>query len=250
MHLDAGFANPLLDNFELNNLRRGISRELGCPPKQMLPITCQMLQQLIHCLDFNDCADVSFWAACTTAFFGFLRKATLLPSSPCYPGIACLLRGDLHLLSASYFELHVRRTKTIQFNQRVLVLPYSAAQGSPLCPVKALYDLIHLSSFSDESPLFSYKKGKVVCWWTHSTFVCRLRSLLSDLGFDPKSYSGHSFRRGGASLGFKLGLSILQIKQRGDWRSSAVESYIEIDGSQRADIANALVLGASALLST
>ena len=27
MHLDAGFANPLLDNFELCNLRRGIARQ-------------------------------------------------------------------------------------------------------------------------------------------------------------------------------------------------------------------------------
>ena len=86
LHLDAGLPNPLLDNFALTNLKKGIQRELGSPPIQKLPITCKILK-LIHCqLCFFLPKDVAFWAAYLVAFFGLLRKKTLLPQSMVNPG--------------------------------------------------------------------------------------------------------------------------------------------------------------------
>ena len=46
------------------------------------------------------------------------------------------------------------------------------------------------------------------------------------------------FAEGGASLCFRAGLSILQIKQRGDWASNAVEQYIFIDEAMSAAAAH------------
>ena len=112
-------------------------------------------------------------------------------------------------------------------------------------PSQSCFEFASCNTPVQELPLFSFKVGKVVHWWTHSTFVDRLRQILALSGFEPSSYSGHSFRRGGATLGFKLGLSIVEIKQRGDWRSSAVESYIDIEGIYKLDIARALIDGAS-----
>ena len=56
-------------------------------------------------------------------------------------------------------------------------------------------------------------------------------------------YSGHSFRRGGATRAFELGLSIPEIKVRGDWKSAAVNEYVVIH--DKTHIADVLINGAT-----
>ena len=63
-------------------------------------------------------------------------------------------------------------------------------------------------------------------------------------GYNTSEYSCHSFRRGGASLAFRLGLSRNEIEKRGNWRSQAVDEYILLDDSQDRAIAAILVNGA------
>ena len=46
LHLDAGFENPLAENWDLKMVYKGISRQLGKPPKQKSPITLPLLIQL------------------------------------------------------------------------------------------------------------------------------------------------------------------------------------------------------------
>ena len=53
---------------------------------------------------------------------------------------------------------------------------------------------------------------------------------------------------GGASLAFKLGLTITEVKRRGDWSSEAVIDYIFLDDEQDRAIAARLVNGASVLV--
>ena len=55
--------------------------------------------------------------------------------------------------------------------------------------------------------------------------------MLEKSEYDLKKYSGHSFCRGGATLGFQVGLRITEIKQRGDWVPSALDGYIYISAS-------------------
>ena len=91
LHLDAGLDNPMEGNFEVSNLKKGIARELGTPPVQKLPITCEMLVVIRGHLNFLDPMDIIFWAGCVLGFYGFLRKKTLLPVTSVNPGVACLL---------------------------------------------------------------------------------------------------------------------------------------------------------------
>ena len=62
------------------------------------------------------------------------------------------------------------------------------------------------------------------------------------MGLDPSNYSGHSFRRGGASFAFEIGLTLTEVKERGDWRSNAVHGYIVLSDKQK--IARVLAKGA------
>jgi hypothetical protein len=226
LHVNSGFKNPLENNFEVGLIKRGVSRALGSPPVQKRPITLDLLRLILHSLDMSHAADVAFWAACLTCFFGLLRKGTLLPESRMEVS-RCVLRSDVTICADS-FVLQVRHTKTVQFGERVLVILYVACADLDLCPVRSLLLHLTLSPLDPKNPLFNYVLGGRVFGFTHSSFVDKLRSIIRSLGSDSTRYSGHSFRRGGCTLCFQAGLSIIEIKRRGDWRSNVFERYIHV----------------------
>lgn len=232
------------------NLRKGIRRELGTPPAQKLPITCEILVGIFEKLNFHRNKDIAFWCACVLGFFGFLRKATLLPKNQKDPTADCLLRKDLRMVNREHLELHVRKTKTIQFGQRLLIIPYYPVHGSVLCPLSAVKSMLKRAPYHPELPLFLYKENKEIKWYSHATFTTQLKMILKTMGFNPKDYSCHSFRRGGASFAFGQDMSILDIKQRGDWASNAVEKYIHLDKVHLNRVAQKLAVGARSFVHT
>ena len=58
---------------------------------------------------------------------------------------------------------------------------------------------------------------------THYTFSKALSVAFNQIGLNSQQYSGHSFRRGGASFAAKCGTPINIIKTQDDWKSNAVE---------------------------
>jgi hypothetical protein len=67
-----------------------------------------------------------------------------------------------------------------------------------------------------------------------------LKACLTQLGIDPTKYSGHSFRRGGASFALECGLPPDLIKAQGDWKSDAYHSYLDPSFSYRTQVAHRL----------
>ena len=63
MHVSAGLGNPLHDKWEINMVKRGISRRLGRPPRQKLPITLLILHGIWNCLNLLTEKDMAFWCA-------------------------------------------------------------------------------------------------------------------------------------------------------------------------------------------
>ena len=129
-----------------------------------------------------------------------------------------IARGDVHDLGLSCFKITIRYSKTIQFGQRLLVLPFVACKDIRLCPVRALLTHLGSDSLSPTRPLFNFRLNGSEVTLTHAMFVKRLRSGLINTRFNPNELSCHSFRRGGASLAFECGLSPVQIKLRGTGR--------------------------------
>ncbi|CAC5355478.1 unnamed protein product [Mytilus coruscus] len=62
---------------------------------------------------------------------------------------------------------------------------------------------------------------------TYSKFLSRLKQSLSHIGINPDKYSGHSFRRGGASFALECGIPTELIQSQGDWKSDAYKRYID-----------------------
>jgi len=239
VHLEGGFPNPLANNWPLQSVLLGIKKSKADPVSRKLPITPSILLSIRSILDLTKPLHLAFWAACLVAFFALLRKASLLPPSvPSFSPHKHLTRGDF-LLYPWGLALQVRHTKTIQCGQRCLIVPLPYLPCHPLCPVTTLFRLFSLTpQLPPSSPAFALPSSSGTSCLTASSFTQLLRSQLLQLGIPASSYSGHSFRRGGASWAFQMGLSAEAIRLLGDWRSDAFIAYIAPSVSSRLSITN------------
>ena len=157
--------------------------------------------------------------------------------------------GDVTNLTLSSFLLVIRQSKTNQFGQRILSLPYVASVDTRLCPVRAVLKHFGVSNLSLTKPLFNFvQSGKEVVF-SHAFFIKRLKTGLQQTGNDASAMSCHSFRRGGATLAFSVGMSAIDIKLRGDWKSNAYEKYIVVSSDSASQSVSALTSGAEKIAS-
>jgi hypothetical protein len=156
-----------------------------------------------------------------------------------------ICRSDVHNFTSSSFDLVVRHSKTIQFGQRVLVLPFVACPDPRVCPVRALWSHLTRSPVGADNHVFSFRSAGRVKLLTHAVFVKKLKELIVATGRNPMMYSAHSFRRGGSTFAFSVNMPLLQVKARGDWKSNCFERYIDISSQSALESAALLCAGAA-----
>ena len=230
LHLEAGLSNPLKENWFLDTVLKGISRDKGKAVHRKLPITPTILLAIKARLDLSTPLHAVFWAASLVAFFGFLRKANLLPPSVAgFQPSKHLTRRDF-LFTPDGIFLQIRWSKTIQCGERVLHAPLPRLLRHPLCPVEAILRAFLLTRGApSEGPAFLYWEQGAFRPLLPAKFISLLKSHLSALGLNPQHYSGHSFRRGAATWALQNGLPGETIKILGDWRSDAYLAYLSLD---------------------
>ena len=112
---------------------------------------------------------------------------------------------------------------------------------SPFCPSCILKLIFRLyPAPTHHFPTFTYRVNSHWCIVTYNWFLQKLKHVLFLIGVDPSRYSGHSFRRGGASFALECGLSPDLIKSQGDWKSGAYQSYRDPSLFCRSKVANRL----------
>ena len=67
-------------------------------------------------------------------------------------------------------------------------------------------------------------------------FQKRLKSILTDLGYDSSKFSSHSFRRGFATFAFRSNIAADGIQISGDWHSDVYKRYISLSIEDKLDI--------------
>lgn len=235
VHLQSGFPNPLQEpffKFQKDLLMRGIKRLHGNAVRQKLPITPDLLRKIHGTLDFTNSLDATFWAACVIAFFSFFRKSNLLiASAGSFDPQKHLRMCDIRVCKWGLL-LIVRWSKTIQYRNRTLLVPVPRIEHSTLCPHAAVTQAFKLLSRHDSGtllngPAFVYITGEQVRPLTYATFTNKLKKSLQQCGVDSSMYSGHSFRRGGATFALNCGVPGHYIKLQGDWLSNAYERYLD-----------------------
>ena len=123
--------------------------------------------------------------------------------------------------------ISIRWSKTIQFQERILQLPMPRIPGSPLCPLQAVFNAFHLTpQAAPLGPAFVCVTPKGIQPLTKQLFLSVMHKALDNAGLSSGAYSGHSFRRGGATWAHQCGVPMDTIRQIGDWRSNAYARYI------------------------
>ena len=241
MHLEAGFRNPLEDNWYVDSILKGVKRVKGNSSTQKLPITLDILRAIAGTLDLSCSIDRVFWTVCLVAFYSFFRKSNLLLGSPeSFDPSRNLCCSDVSF-GAEGAVLRVRWSKVIQFRERTLEVPLPKISTHLFCPSTALLQLcLSYKTSGNPTPLFQYKVNKTLVPLTQFKFTQKLRQCLSQLGYPAEKYSGHSFRRGGATLALQCGLPVDLIKIQGDWNSNAYERYLQPSFGLRKKVAETL----------
>ena len=238
LHLFAGLDFPHLDNFVVKLVLRGLKKTLSHTPRRALPITPDILLSFLSKLNLSTPVDATYWCAFVFAFFSMARKSNICPPSVkrFSPSIH-LCRGDI-VCNKSGLLVMFKWSKTIQNKERLQITPLVTIPDSPLCPLKAYQNMIQLVPGHDSYPAFmlydTRSKPRPI---THNSFVKMLRVLLAKTGHDPSRYTGHSFRRGGATWAIKSGVQDSQVKAHGDCKSDAYLRYIDQDISDKVAVA-------------
>ena len=236
-HEEWNLPNPLVKNFNLTCTLRGIRRHLGDNVVQKKPITPDLLHKILSQLNMNSSLDAAVWAACLAMFYGLLRRSNvLITEGQQFSPSRNLRRRDV-LFFPWGVMLHIRWSKVIQYNSKTFDIPLPRIHNNDLCPVQAIFHSFELcKNASLEGPAFMYAVCGQVKPLTSTLFIKIVRECLSLCHVDPVLIGTHSFRRGGASFCYGIGLSPDAIKLLGDWKSNCYQRYLENDVKTRFEI--------------
>ena len=219
------------NDFNLDTTMQGLKRRLAKTPFFVMPITPHILKQMFSLLDLSKLSNLALWCSYLVAFYGLFRKANVVPESSPPDPRQTLTRSNIHLDRVSRIVyIHVTFSKTIQFCQRDLFIPIPSNEDPALDLFRHMERLMDTVSAPSSAPAFSYSATSFI---TYKMFTECLKSLLSKAGLAPNLYSGHSFRRGGASFLHEVGCSILQIQAAGDWSSQCFTRYLYLSTEER-----------------
>ena len=219
-----GYVPVNATNFMIKRTMLGAKRKLGYSPVQAMPLQPEHLLQFYSHLDMSVSYQLCWWTAAITAFRGLLRKAHVTKSSQC-----------ISFDNVKFYEwgmlLTLPHTKTIQYGERILEIPFTRVPGSPLCVDYFVSRLVGHTGVWGDQAVFQYWVKNRLQVMSYASFSAELRRLTGVIGLEGK-VSSHSLRRGGASYLSSIGVDLIDIKARGDWKSLAVLLYL-VDGLDR-----------------
>ena len=212
---------PAIDynNYKVYAAMRGARRMLGDQPKQAAPILPHHILGICAHLTGNP-GHVTFRAAMLLSFRALLRKQHVTLSN------AHLLREDITIQDWGMM-VRVSTSKTIQFKQKVLVIPVSRVPDERLCAVHWVERHLKQAPAPQKAPLFMNPGPAGLEGLSYDTYQSTLRLMCKRAGLNPEDFSSHSMRRGGTTYLGMIGIPVQDIKVRGDWSSDCVLQYLK-----------------------
>ena len=220
-----------VESFQVDTTLQGLKRRLAKVPFQVLPISPDILRRMYKFLDMSKTSDLALWCSYLTAFYGLLRKASTVPDPSVPERPSHLLRRHLQIDSRNNMVyIYVGFSKTNNFCTRDVVIPVPGNKDPALDLVRHLKVLYEKVDSQPDDPAFSFNKNSFI---SYTYFTARLKDLLQKAGFDAALFSGHSFRRGGATFLHNSGGTTLMVQACGDWGSNCFTKYLYLTEAQR-----------------
>jgi hypothetical protein len=245
--LDNGFEWPHITSLERRLTYKtycGLKHKHGAPAEPKLALTLEHLVQFYNVIQQQPAERQgswrAWWAAALVAFFLMLRKDNVtMQKADAFNNGSHLCLGDFYPKGGKWTDppgtitsvtVIIRQSKTNQSGERLHVVALPCIRNSILCPVEALRRLfLGMGHQHPRAPAFQKVGQGMAAPLVHKEFVDMLHGLLVKIGLEPTSFSGHSFRRGGATLAFKITQDHSLIMYQGDWASAAYLGYKQHD---------------------
>ena len=230
-YLHAALGYSIHHTFSLDCTLQGLKRRLARTPFQVLPIDPAILRLMYRGLNINKKPDLALWCSFLTAFFCLFRKANTVPQDNKFDPNFILTRDNIGIdRSEKMVYIYVGFSKTNQYRKKDRCIPIPKNNDPCLDLYRHIDLLFSTVNASDSDPAFTYGKNQFI---NYKVFTVRLKELLKSAGLEPSLYSGHSFRRGGASFLFSIGGSQLMVQVLGDWSSMVYTRYLYMSADDR-----------------
>ena len=173
--------------------------------------------------------ELAYWCSFLFALRLLYRKSSIAPESLASFNFRTGLSRSKIVVSDGVALVYQNHSKTNQFMAAHRVIPVVGGSTLALNPVFHYEKLLNENVVPTNYPAFSFiENGRIKCV-THKSFTNFLKLLLTKIGLKPDDWSGHSFRRGGASMLYRLGLDPITIQACGDWSSDTFLRYLEVN---------------------
>jgi len=161
LHIEQGFPDPLANCLRLQRVVHGIKCCQGSSSSSRLPITDDLMLLIWQSLDLRLPDHPMFWAACSLAYFGFLRASEFtVPSLASFSTSLHLGVQDIAVDSLSAptcMRVKIKGSKTDPFRKGAFI--HVGLGWPPLCAVHSV--MTYLTSRGDvPGPLFLFQNGQ------------------------------------------------------------------------------------------
>ena len=219
------------NSFYIDTTMQGLKRRLAKVPFQVLPLTPSILKRMFSHLNMSVIQDRALWCSFLLSFYGLLRKSNAVPKSATFSAKKVLTRRNISVDTVNNMVyVYLGHGKTNNFCTRDVIIPIPGNNDPAMDPVRHIQALFSRVQTNPESPAFTYAPGQFI---KYTSFTSRLKELLKKAGVDPALYSGHSFRRGGATFLHSCGGTALMIQASGDWSSQCFTRYLYLSEGER-----------------
>ena len=228
-------------SFSLDTTMQGLKRRLARTPFQVLPIDPNVLKLMYREINISKKEDLALWCSYLVAFYCFFRKANTVPMDSKFDPSKILTRENIGIdTEKRMVYVYCGFSKSNQFRKKDMMIPIPANDDPSLDLYRHVVLLMETVQAPTDAPAFTYGQGRFI---GYSQFTNRLKQILRKASLNPDLFSGHSFRRGGASFLFSSGASQLMVHVLGGWSSLVYTRYLFMNESDRLD-AQLLMAGA------
>ena len=172
------------------------------------------------------------------SFFSFLRMSNLVShSAATFSPLKQLARADV-IFKPGKMIILVKWSKTMQTNNQIKLITVPRILNSPICPVRAVSNLLTLTPRGPNLPLFQVKYNQEWVPLTDTRVRRHFAQILSRLNLAGAGYTFHTFRRSGATFAFNNNVALQNIQKHGTWTSDCVWRYITDSANAGEQVAN------------